>query len=167
MFWWWWWWRALTHYTLLNPMLLESWGKFYSYRITCLSFTAKQHCTILPNSWSRWGLVLKCKKKQQKKKTNVEWLHTVCATLSKSQEAQRSKIDLKRCYVRQNHLCSSQAKIVCMHPVLCFETGLIQMCRGVLQHCSAVKLQKCFGDYVTSPDFPSAWGWEDNDRFFI
>lgn len=28
----------------------------------------------------------------------------------------------------------------------------------LLQHCSSVKLQKCFADQETSPDFPSARG---------
>ena len=36
-----------------------------------------------------------------------------------------------------------------------------------MQQCFffAVKLQKCFVDYKTSPDFPSAWGPEDIDYF--
>ena len=33
----------------------------------------------------------------------------------------------------------------------------------LLQHCFAVKLQKCSVDYESSPDLPSTWGWGDND----
>ena len=48
---------------------------------------------------------------------------------------------------------------------LCFETSpqLLKLLRRMLQCCFAVKLQKCFMDYATSPDFPSSWGWVDND----
>ena len=38
-----------------------------------------------------------------------------------------------------------------------------------LEECGnpAVKLQKCLADYETSPDFPSAWWWGDNDRSYL
>ncbi len=45
------------------------------------------------------------------------------------------------------------------HSLLLFGTGL--------QFCFPVKLQQWFGDWKTSPDLPSAWGWEDNDWIFI
>ena len=42
---------------------------------------------------------------------------------------------------------------------------LFQLLRTMLQHCFAVMLQKCFGDYETSSTIV-ALGW-DNDRIFI
>ena len=33
----------------------------------------------------------------------------------------------------------------------------------MLHHCFAASLHKCFVGYETSPDFPSAWGWVDNE----
>ena len=35
--------------------------------------------------------------------------------------------------------------------------NLLKLFVKLLQHCFAVKLQKCSEDYKTSPDFPSAW----------
>lgn len=41
--------------------------------------------------------------------------------------------------------------------VLCFDTSphLLQVLRGLLQSCFAVKLHKCCVDYDTKTDFPS------------
>ena len=44
---------------------------------------------------------------------------------------------------------------------------LLQLFRSMLKCWLAVKLQKCFVDRKTTPDFPSAWGWVDNDWIFI
>ena len=44
---------------------------------------------------------------------------------------------------------------------------LILLFIRMLWHCFAVKLQKSFVDYKTSPGLPSIWGWVDNDRNFI
>ena len=51
---------------------------------------------------------------------------------------------------------------------LCFKTSpnLVQLFRRILPHCFAEKLKKYFVDYKTSPDFPSAWRWADNDWIF-
>ena len=48
---------------------------------------------------------------------------------------------------------------------VCFKTSphLLQLFQRMQQGCFAVKLQKCFLDNETSPNFPSAWGWADND----
>ena len=35
------------------------------------------------------------------------------------------------------------------------------------EQCFIVKLQKCFANFETSPDFPSTRGWEHNDWVFI
>ena len=40
---------------------------------------------------------------------------------------------------------------------------LLKLSRRKLLHCFAVKLQKCFVEYETSPDFPSAWGRLEKD----
>ena len=44
---------------------------------------------------------------------------------------------------------------------------LFQLSERVLHCCFAVKLQKCFVDDKTSPGFPLAGGWTDNDWIFI
>ena len=44
---------------------------------------------------------------------------------------------------------------------------LLQLLKGMLQHRFAAKPHKCFVDYKTSPDFPSARGQVDHDRIFI
>lgn len=38
---------------------------------------------------------------------------------------------------------------------------------GLLQHCFAVRLLKCFLDHKTLPGLWSAWGWGDNDSFLF
>ena len=44
----------------------------------------------------------------------------------------------------------------------------LQLFSRMLQHCFAVKLEKClFVDYNTSPDFTSAWREERMSGFFI
>ena len=50
-----------------------------------------------------------------------------------------------------------------------FKTSLqlLQLFRRMLQRCFTVKLKKCFGDYVTSPDFPSAWRGEVITEFTV
>ena len=51
-----------------------------------------------------------------------------------------------------------------------FKTSLLllQRFKRKPQHCFAVKLQKCFVDYKTTPDFPLASArWVDNDWIFI
>ena len=50
-----------------------------------------------------------------------------------------------------------------------FKTSLrlLQLFRRTLQHCFAVKLQKCFVDDKTSPDFPLAWGQVDSDSIYF
>ena len=42
-------------------------------------------------------------------------------------------------------------------------SGLLET---ALQRCFTVTLQKCFVDYETPPNFPSAWGCVDNDLIF-
>ena len=37
------------------------------------------------------------------------------------------------------------------------------MLRKILQHCFALKFQKCFDEYEPSHDFPSAWKWLDDN----
>lgn len=49
----------------------------------------------------------------------------------------------------------------------CFCPQLLQLFRRMLQLCFDVTLLKCLVDYETSPGFPSAWRWWDNDRLFI
>ena len=58
------------------------------------------------------------------------------------------------------------AEIYCFK---CFKTGppLPQVLRRMLRRCFAVKLQKCFVGYETSPDFPPAWNGVDKDRIFL
>ena len=43
---------------------------------------------------------------------------------------------------------------------------LRRLFRRTLQHRFAVKLQKCFVGYETSPNFPSAWGRVETDWLF-
>ena len=50
---------------LLTSMPMQNQRKFCSELFILWSFTAKQHCNILLNSWIRWGLVLKQKKRTQ------------------------------------------------------------------------------------------------------
>ena len=47
------------------------------------------------------------------------------------------------------------------------ESPLFQLFGRMLKLRLAVKLRKCFVDYGTSPNFPSAWGWVDNDWTLI
>ena len=53
-----------------------------------------------------------------------------------------------------------ETRISCTEP---FWVQMLQLFSRTLQLCFTVKLQKCSVDVKTSPDFPSAWRWGDDN----
>lgn len=49
----------------------------------------------------------------------------------------------------------------------CLYYNLPQLFRRTMHHCFNVKFKICSVNCETSPDLPSAWGWEDSDWIFI
>lgn len=50
--------------------------------------------------------------------------------------------------------------------VTSFHFDLLQLFKRILQRCCAETIQTSFVDYITSPDFLSAWRCEENDWIF-
>lgn len=135
------------------------------------SSTAKQCCHIILINWSRWGLVWKCKKAERTLKICLRRLSSVIQ-VSRIPENPNWFENIFTPFYNQNLHCCCQAKSVSMQPVCKqFQCKHFQI-KWIHGLCWASCIDtfcslEMFCGLQNFPNFPSAWGWVNNDLIFI